>query len=228
MTQNKNTDRPVVAGVVRNRRLSDQIYDLLLEQIRTCTYSLEDLITEPAIAKALSTSRTPVREALFRLASNGVLTERGRGYRLPVLSRSDVTKLFSVRTMIELEIIRLLGELPWARELDDLRKFAGRERDAVNVDGAEKFVAANNAFREALFSYCDNRYLVEIADMANDRMQAYRFMTLAKRKNRQVVADAHASVIVCLGENDTDGAIIAYQAMMDSAVAAYADYSESD
>ena len=43
----KKARPPQLAGVVRTRRLSDQIYDLLLEQIRNGDFPLETIFTEP-------------------------------------------------------------------------------------------------------------------------------------------------------------------------------------
>ena len=87
--------------VLRRERLSDQVFDWVLESIRSGDYGPDDLITEPTLASALEVSRTPIREALFRLVGNGILTERGRGYCLPLLSRGEVAHMFHTRLLVE-------------------------------------------------------------------------------------------------------------------------------
>jgi DNA-binding GntR family transcriptional regulator len=212
----------VVAGVIHNRRLSDQIYDIVLAQLRAGAYGLDTLITEPAVASALRTSRTPVREALFRLAGNGVLAERGRGYRLPVLTHDEVGKLFSVRTMIEVEIIRQAADRVQRDDIVKLKRCVARERKAAGI-GVLEFIAANNAMRRALFSPCDNPYLTELADLCNDRMQAYRVATLAKPENRRSVVALHARVVDLLENGERERAVAAYRELMDAAAASYAE-----
>ncbi|MBN8290636.1 GntR family transcriptional regulator [Rhodobacter sp. NTK016B] len=209
--------------VLRRARLSDQVFDWVLESIRGGVYGPDDLITEPSLATALETSRTPIREALFRLVGNGILTERGRGYCLPLLSRDEVADMFHTRLLVESDILRHLPATPDVRAL---KQASREEHDAIRADAPRDFIAANTRFRRALFDLCPNRFLTELADHCNDRMQAYRSVTLAEAANRAAVAQAHAEVVEALAQRDRDGAARLYLETLDRAQAAYAVVAE--
>ena len=210
--------QPEKPSVLRRARLSDQVFDWVLDNIRSGLYGPDDLITEPALATALQTSRTPIREALFRLVGNGILTERGRGYCLPLLSREEVAHMFHTRLLVERDILR---QIDAAADVTVLRQASDAEHAAIRADAPRDFIAANTRFRKALFDLCANRFLAEIADHCNDRMQAYRSVTLTDADNRAAVAAEHASVVDALERGDTQGAAARYLATLERAQSAY-------
>ena len=205
--------------VLRRERLSDQVFDWVLDSIRSGDYGPDDLITEPALAVQLETSRTPIREALFRLVGNGILTERGRGYCLPLLSPGEVAHMFHTRLLVEADILRQIPDRP---DVTALTAASEAEKAAIRADAPRDFIAANTAFRRALFDLCPNRFLTEIADHCNDRLQAYRSVTLAEAANRAAVAEDHAAVVAALARGDREGAAARYLDTLGRAQAAYA------
>ena len=58
-------------------------------------------VTEADLAKRLSVSRTPVREALLRLEGEGLVFAQGRGVRMRYLSRSELIEVFEARAVLE-------------------------------------------------------------------------------------------------------------------------------
>lgn len=204
--------------VLRRERLSDQVFDWVLEAIRSGDYGPDDLITEPTLAAQLETSRTPIREALFRMVGNGILTERGRGYCLPLLSPAEVAHMFHTRLLVEADILRQIPDRP---DVTALKAASTAEKAAIRADLPRDFIAANTGFRRALFDLCPNRFLAEIADHCNDRMQAYRSVTMAEAATRETVAEDHAAVVAALALGDHDRAARLYLDTLGRAQAAY-------
>lgn len=214
---------PDTTQPLERRRLSDQVLDLMLAAIRDGAYGPQDLITEPALAERLGISRTPVREALFRLVGNGVLQERGRGYCLPVLSEVEVGHMFHLRQLLEGDILRQIAQrLPPARGLAALEAAAQAELASTDLPVPAPFLAANTAFRQALFALCANRYLTAMADHCNDRLQAYRGATLSAPAARRGVATAHLALCAALRAGDMERAARRYLDQLDLARVAYA------
>lgn len=77
-------------------------YDRLREQILTGEFAEGDWLREGALATALGTSRTPVRDALRRLHGDGLVElAPNRGARVTGFAQSDVTDIFELRALLE-------------------------------------------------------------------------------------------------------------------------------
>ena len=82
--------------------LGDQVYLQLLQRIERGDLPTGSKLRDVAIANELGVSRTPVREALVRLAREGVLSaEPGRGFRLPPMSPAELRDIGSILAALE-------------------------------------------------------------------------------------------------------------------------------
>ena len=78
-------------SIVARHPLGDQVYLQLLQRIESGSLATGSKLRDAAIANELGVSRTPVREALVRLAREGVLSaEPGRGFRLTSMSSAEL------------------------------------------------------------------------------------------------------------------------------------------
>ncbi|MDB6046063.1 MAG: GntR family transcriptional regulator [Gammaproteobacteria bacterium] len=206
--------------IVRKPRLSDQIYDLLRRDLRLGRYSMSSTFNELAIAKALDTSRTPVREALVQLVGNGLLEESDRGYRLPRLSTEAFEQLMAVRIVIETTIAADAAAKAGPTDLVALRSAAEAERGAAAGTSSE-FVAANNAFRSAFFDSGHNPYLKEVAELFNDRVQAFRIASLEVEENRRATTNHHKRLVQAIGARDAKSARATVESLLRLAIKAF-------
>ena len=75
------------------KSLKDHVYDYIAEQILEGNLAPEEKINESVICETLKISRTPVREALIQLASEGVLKNRARkGFVVRAMSAGEVAE----------------------------------------------------------------------------------------------------------------------------------------
>ncbi len=84
-----------------------QVYERILERISTGHYPQGHSLIELELGTEFGVSRTPVREALFRLVEYGLAEVDGRSIRVTVMSTDDVRDLFQVRQVLEVEAVRL-------------------------------------------------------------------------------------------------------------------------
>ncbi len=80
-----------VRAVVQVERLSDQVYQLLRDDLKTGEFQPGQRLLEVELAERYRVSRTPIREALFQLSREGMLLDSDRGYVTPTYSRADLT-----------------------------------------------------------------------------------------------------------------------------------------
>ena len=90
------------------RSLGEKVYEYLRADILTMTIKPGQPLIEGDLAKAFSTSRTPVREALGRLEVEGlVVSHHGRGAQVSDVSIRDLLEAFEVRELLEPRAARL-------------------------------------------------------------------------------------------------------------------------
>ena len=108
-------------------------------------------LQEATLALQLGVSRTPVREALARLESDGLIAAEGRSFVVPVLSDADVDEIYELRGLLEPAALAQVAESvadpkTLARIADALRAAEAADRSA----DAEAFIEANARFHARL------------------------------------------------------------------------------
>lgn len=128
-------------------------------------------LTEVKLARDLSVSRTPVREALAQLAREGFLTAApGRGYAVAPLSSREVRELYAV--IAELECLALTwGGRVGMDQLTALQD--GNARLARVSDETEQAMALNGEWHRTLVRHCPNLQLRRLVE--ENRWRAYRY-----------------------------------------------------
>lgn len=198
------------AGTARqldNRTLWEQVRDQLREDILAGRLEPGAELSEVALAREFGTSRGPLREALGRLASEGLVTiTPRRGAVVTQLSRQEFIDAYQVREALETLAVRLAvplmsdAEIAHLRELCELMDRAAREQE-VRV-----FFDTNNSFHEALVRGSRNRKLHEVHRMLVGQMVPYLPRSLELRGNLQQSVAEHQAILAAIEERDVERA----------------------
>lgn len=206
----KPLDRPVALG--------DQVYAALRERLRDGRIRPEHRLQEESLAATLGVSRTPVREALARLASEGLVISDGRSFVVPAHTDRDIDEIYQVRELLEPEALRLVAELnPAAGARAPLQQALDAMLFALRAADAKEFSEANARFRTAWLALVPNRRLVRLIELYADHVWYLRVLTLSDAGVREVVAQGLRGVLVAIASGD--GAAAA-QAMREHLAAA--------
>jgi DNA-binding GntR family transcriptional regulator len=141
-----------------------------------------DRLVIDSIARLYNVSLVPVREALVRLHTQGLLTfVPNVGYRIaPALSAEDLDKLFEARVVIEAGALRSavrLGTPPDVGHLRELNDRMARDRyETRNYASFRQFIELNDAFHRGLVMLSDNNFLVKAYDTLRFDVFAARAM----------------------------------------------------
>ncbi|MER7438453.1 GntR family transcriptional regulator, partial [Pseudonocardia alni] len=107
------------------RRASERAQAALREEILTGALAAGAHLGEVELADRLGVSRTPVREALSRLAAEGLVElHPHRGARVATFSEADLDDIFGVRTALEPRATALAAARATAADLDELDDLA--------------------------------------------------------------------------------------------------------
>ena len=121
------------------QRSADRLHERLKAMVAAYHLRPGERINEVELARRFGVSRTPLREALNRLASEGfLLATANRGYHVRPLDAAQVLRLYEYRAVLEAGALRLSAERATPEALGALRDFARRSRDEPEDDAADQ------------------------------------------------------------------------------------------
>jgi len=170
-------------------------------------------INEVRLAGSLGVSRTPLREALSRLLSEGALVSTPAiGYAVRPLSVAEVEQIYDIRPLLDPEALRLAG-LPSPTRLKALEDL---NRTFIATGSAEAAVSLDDAWHLELIDRCPNKVLIELIQGIILRTRRYEIALLRERPNRARASQDHDRILAALREGDLDRACSALEANMRS------------
>lgn len=184
-----------------SKRLAQQAYEKILELILSGEAKPGEMLTERRLAETLDMSRTPIRDALLMLESEGLLKRHGsRGLQVKQMRIEDYMEVLQIRLLLEPEAARLAaGHVP-AETLADLRK---RLQDLI--DGAEKGAsrpdretvrAVDDGLHGAIADLAGNAHLAQIIHSLRRQTQIFDLRSIPERLTS--TCQEHLVLIDCL------------------------------
>ncbi len=163
---------------------------------------------EQEIALLFGMSRTPVHEALKRLASDGlVAVAPRRGMRVLPLSPSDMKEIYEVLTALEGMACEILAaRKPSRAELQPLVAATDAMEVALHHDDLDAWARADESFHERLVVMAGNKLLSDIVMSYWDRAHRARMFTLRLRPKPINSTQEHMALVQRLQDGDVSGA----------------------
>jgi DNA-binding GntR family transcriptional regulator len=194
--------------VARLGPLGDRVYEMLRNFLRSGQVRWGEFLREETLAERLGVSRTPVREALARLASEGLVEAHGRSFAVPALTEDDIEDIYQLRLLLETEAVRQAANREDAQErLGEVRR-ALEETEAAHVRAdAEGFIAANSRFRTAWLGMVRNRRLARTVGIYADHVRALGLLTLGDPQRQKVVLRGMKHILRALERRDEHEAV---------------------
>ncbi len=205
------------APLQRPAALSEQVYDRLRELMRAGKLRPEQALREAALAAELGVSRTPVREALTRLASEGLLQGEGRSFTVPAPDAADIDDLFELRRLLEPEAMRQAAQAWKPAGAASLKRALADAVEAERAGDAAAFAASNAAFRAAWLALVGNRRLVHALQVYSDHVVTLRQATLSDAAVRKTVLRGMKALAAAMARNDGEAAAKAMRAHLQEA-----------
>jgi DNA-binding GntR family transcriptional regulator len=187
---------------------ADQVQQQILKSIRSGHYQPGDRIRETELAKSLGVSRTPVREALRRLESDGLLSfESWRGVVVSRLDRQQVSELYAMREVLEGAAARMA-----ARHIDDaeieLLKLLLEQANESPGD-PPKLAKLNRELHRTIYSAAHNRYLLQTLGQLENALALLRGTTYGVAGRAHTAAAEHQALVEAICVRDAEAAELA-------------------
>ncbi|MDQ8703803.1 GntR family transcriptional regulator [Streptomyces sp. LHD-70] len=168
---------------------TDQLAVVIRDAIRRGELAGGALYSAQELGQRFGVSRTPVREALLRLADAGLVTiEKNRGVRIATASESDLAEIFTLRLLLEPPAARRAAARMSPDEL--LRMDTALQEMRDTAEDVEAFFAADHRFHQAILHGSGNSRLAgQVANLRDAITLQGRRTIPGRREARQVIAE---------------------------------------
>lgn len=190
--------------VVQGARLRDQVYDIIRDELKSGELKPGERLYEIALAKKYGVSRTPVREALFQLAREGLLVSSERSFSLPVDTPRNILDRVEAHLLIDPAIASHAARDGTEEQMRSLVKHFAAEKAAGQAGKFKPFVDASHQFRKQLREMCRNVPLMRCAALIEDQFLFARNELFKLPEHREIVLRHDERVLRAVQARDAD------------------------
>ena len=160
-------------------------------------------LDETLLAHAFNVSRTPIREAIRQLEMSGLVEARPhRGAVVCDVPPGRLDDMFSVMRELEALCARLAAAAMTAEERAALRALHEASAELVRGEQRDAYVAANDAFHDAVYDGSGNGFLAETARHVRFRLSPFRRAQFEGRSRLARSFDEHERIVAALERGD--------------------------
>ncbi len=181
--------------------LADRAYNALVTGITQLKYPPGSVLGEKALVEDLNIGRTPIREALQRLALEGLVVHQlNRGMFVSEITYKDVQEIYEFRSLIDGYACRLAAERATAEQAKSLYLNHLELLAATQDNDIDRYVLADREFYSVLSEACGNSFIAEtIPRIFNLHLRLWFFIS-SKRGNWHSIAESHEVMTKAVAE----------------------------
>ena len=192
---------------VENLTLWQRVYDHLRTEILEGRLEPGAELIEVALAEQLGVSRGPLREAIGRLAAEGLVTvSPRRGAVVRSLSKEEFLELYQVREALERMAVQLAVPRLTDEQFEELASLNEAMEAHATRNEVESFFEANLAFHARLLEASGNAKLEELYRQLLGQLGRYRLRSLTLRGNLKRSVSEHKAILRAARRGDAERA----------------------
>ncbi|MDL2258297.1 GntR family transcriptional regulator [Eubacteriales bacterium OttesenSCG-928-K08] len=188
---------------------TDLVHTVVIDAILSGFLKCGQRISQEDLSAQLGLSRSPVREAMNRLALDGYLVREGAsGYSVYTLKMEDYLAINEFRLMLEIYSSELAVKNILGDQLAKLKQNVAKTKNAVEKNDMVTFSLLDSEFHEIIISASQNPYLIETYRQFEKKFDLFRTATLIS----DMLPDAyrwHKMIYEAIASGDSQGAAMA-------------------
>jgi len=198
--------------------LADRVYNELRDNIGSHQIRPGERLQEVSLAAQLGVSRTPVREALARLESEGMIVVEGRGFVVPELTDADIEEIYQLRFLLEPAAAALaVGEVGSPTDLASMSAAVDDAVAAEKADDFRAFLEANSRFHHAWRALVPNRRMSKLLDQYVGHVRFLRVLTLGDAGARKAALTGMKAIHAAFRKRDAAAAAASMHSHLEAA-----------
>jgi DNA-binding GntR family transcriptional regulator len=197
-----------VKEIPANREtLAEKVYEAIRTAIVVGDLSPGSLHSVNTLSSKLNVSRTPVREALLKLADQGMVRfERNRGARILQTTIHDLEQIFSLRLLLEVPATFRAAQQIAPFDLRQLASSIESFRKAIHKLDTRDHLELDAGFHRTILRASGNRRLADFVDTLRDLQMTRGFLIAPKARDLDEICADHQRIYERLAANDSFGA----------------------
>jgi DNA-binding GntR family transcriptional regulator len=192
--------------------LSDEVYRRLRHAIVKGEHRPNARLIEAELAEQMQVSRTPIRDSLLRLAGEGLVLSRRRGWVVREHTTDEIAEIYGVRLALEGYAARLAATIGDDTAHDRIRSIHERGAADQNRGARERLVDDNDDLHEAIVDAAQNARLKESINQSCEYFFNHRVADLYSDEEAMQSIASHDVVVRAILARDGDAAEAAMRA----------------
>ncbi|KJC50537.1 hypothetical protein UP09_05340 [Bradyrhizobium sp. LTSP885] len=189
----------------QNLSRADYVYKWLRLSIRSGKFKLGDRLREVDLAEQLNVSRTPIREAIRRLISDGLVEGAlSRGVMLIELDKQQVREMYALRASLEGTAARLAAQHASPGEIAVMRELLDKQSKALGK--AEDLSRLDRHFHQTIHEAAHNRYLAQALLPLMDSLALLPGTVFQLSERGPLAIKEHTAIVRAIEARDADAA----------------------
>jgi DNA-binding GntR family transcriptional regulator len=199
-----------------DQSLTDVAYARLEELIVTLRLAPGEAVSEAALGEKLGIGRTPIREALHRLARERLVTILPRrGILVSAIDVAAQLRLLEVRREIERLVARSAARRATAAERRQFADLAGAFEAAARENDETAFMRTDRAFNDLGLLAARNEYAAGAMSLVHSLSRRFWFIHYREAADMPLAAKLHAAVARAIAKGDARAAAAASDRLID-------------
>jgi len=187
---------------VSTESVVERVYDRLKAMAVGYEFKPGERLNEGALSRSLGASRTPLREALNRLKTEGLLRfSPGKGYFCRDLDVHEIFYLYELRKAIEVAAVRLAVKRAKDEDIDELLAFLDSTGPDPGSRSIVELVELDETFHQRLLGMSGNVEMLRVLENINARIRFVRWIDM-DRGNRSSTQTEHRQALLGLKQRD--------------------------
>ncbi len=193
-----------LGGIDYNRKyLRDVVFESLKDAIMNGKLEQGKMITEQQISREFGISRTPVREALYKLTATGLIRIMPhKGFLISKWSIKEIRDVFEIRIVLERLAVELFIKNYYQENLEELENITRKMEKAVQENNFIEAAKMNNKFHDLIIEKSDNHEISNVMEPLKNKINIFRLISISTPSRLKTSLAEHQSILDSISQKD--------------------------
>jgi DNA-binding GntR family transcriptional regulator len=189
------------------RPIREIVYEHLREAIGSGEIPGGERLNESDLAVRLNVSRTPVREAIRKLESDGIVESvPRRGAVVRAIGISEIIEIYMIRQALEVMVFKSAARHITPLEIEEARHYIRESQNYLEEKNLEKYFCSNELFTETIIEAGRLPKVRRLIGSYRDQLRRYRKVTLSDPVRQRAAVRQHKEILAALEEQNAERA----------------------